>query len=205
MADFCDGAEDPYDDPGQEVSVAGPNFVLGLANVLTHLASITGRPGRITRFHAVRAPELSIHDYLVRIATFFQCSPECFVLCLVYIDRLVKLHPEFSICNLSIHRLLVTSVMLAAKFFDDVYYPNSYYAKVGGVKTQELNSLEAQFLVMLDWRLHVMPQEYEQYRGQVTVAVQGGDVSRAAALGGRAHATPWEDGTCLPLDVEGDK
>ena len=27
-------------------------------------------------------------------------------------------------------RLLVTSVMLAVKFFDDVYYSNAYYAKV---------------------------------------------------------------------------
>lgn len=26
-------------------------------------------------------------------------------------------------------RLLVTSVMLAVKFFDDVYYSNAYYAK----------------------------------------------------------------------------
>ena len=28
-------------------------------------------------------------------------------------------------------RLLVTSVMLAVKFFDDVYYSNAYYAKAG--------------------------------------------------------------------------
>lgn len=167
--------EESYEDPGQEVDGAGSHFVNALANVLTHLASLAGRslPQRVTRFHAIRAPQLSINDYLMRIAKYFQCSNECFVLCLVYIDRIVKLHPEFTISNLNIHRLLVTSIMLAVKFFDDVYYSNSYYARVGGVKTKEVNGLEAQFLQLIDWKLHVSPQEYDQYRNHVYVAVTG--------------------------------
>jgi len=162
-----------YDDPGQEVRTAGPSFVPALASVLQHMASLAGRPQRVTRFHAIRAPQLSIGDYLARISTYFQCSNECFVLALIYIDRIVKLHPEFTISSLNIHRLLVTSVMLAAKFFDDVYYSNSYYAKVGGVRTPELNALEAQFLRLIEWKLHVFPQEYEQYRNHVQDAVRG--------------------------------
>merc|ERR1712066_1082081 len=110
----------------------------------------------------------------MRISKYFQCSRECFVFCLVYIDRIVKLHPEFAICNLNIHRLLVTSVMLAAKFFDDVYYSNAYYAKVGGVKTREVNTLEMQFLILIDWRLNVTPEEYDQYRSHVCMAANGG-------------------------------
>eukprot|EP00747_Dinoflagellata_sp_TGD_P211924 gnl/TRDRNA2_/TRDRNA2_85090_c0_seq1.p1 gnl/TRDRNA2_/TRDRNA2_85090_c0~~gnl/TRDRNA2_/TRDRNA2_85090_c0_seq1.p1 ORF type:complete len:203 (+),score=33.50 gnl/TRDRNA2_/TRDRNA2_85090_c0_seq1:99-707(+) len=165
--------EENYEDPGQEVDVAGAYFVTALANILTHLASLAGLPNRVTRFHAIRAPQLSIHDYLLRIAKYFQCSHECFVLCLVYIDRIVKLHPEFTISNLNIHRLLVTSVMLAVKFFDDVYYSNSYYARVGGLQTKEVNSLEAHFLRLIEWKLHVLPQEYEQYRNQVNIAISG--------------------------------
>merc|ERR1719487_223256 len=120
----------------------------------------------------ITSAQLSICDYLSRISTYFQCSHECFVLALVYIDRIVKLHPEFTICNLNIHRLLVTSVMLAVKFFDDVYYSNAYYAKVGGVKLKEVNALQAQFLQLIDWKLHVSPQEYDQYRKHVFSAVQ---------------------------------
>jgi len=161
-----------YGDPGQEVEQAGQSFVAALANVLTHLASLTGRPNKVTHFHCVRAPQLSIYDYLLRISKYFQCSNECFVLCLVYIDRIVKLHPEFTICTLNIHRLLVTSVMLAVKFFDDVYYSNAYYAKVGGVKLKEVNALEQQFLRLIDWHLRVSPQEYDQYRNHVFAAVQ---------------------------------
>lgn len=161
-----------------DVSTAGPDFVTALANVLTHLAGLAGRapPANrpVTRFHAVRAPLLSIHEYIQRIATYFRCSDECFVLALVYIDRIMKLHPEFTICNLNIHRLLVTSVMLSAKFFDDVYYSNAYYARVGGVRTLELNALEVLFLRLIKWRLHVLPMEYELYRRHVLTAVHGG-------------------------------
>jgi len=160
-----------YDDPLQEVDQAGQYFVPALANVLTHLASLTGRPNKVTPFHCVRPPQLGVYDYLMRISKYFQCSNECFVMSLVYIDRLVKMHPEFTICNLNIHRLLVTSVMLAVKFYDDVYYSNAYYAKVGGVKTKEVNNLEHQFLKLLDWQLHVSPQEYDQYRNHVYAAL----------------------------------
>jgi len=170
---FDPSAIDPS--AADKVECAGPAFVAALADVLTHLASLSARPQRrVTRFHSVCAPQLSIRDYLARIAKYFQCSRECFVLCLVYIDRIVKLHPEFTICSLNIHRLLVTSVMLAVKFFDDVYYSNAYYAKVGGVKIKEVNVLEAQFLQLIDWRLHVTPEEYEQYRSHVCNAACGG-------------------------------
>jgi len=171
------------DDVEVEAGFAGPSFVDALANVLTHLAGLSGRPRRITRFHAVRAPQLSLYDYLMRIATYFQCSHECFVLGLVYIDRIVKLHPEFTICTLNIHRLLLTSVMLGAKFFDDVYFSNSYYAKVGGVRTQELNALEALFMRLIEWRLHVRPAEYEQYRNHVLTATRGSSPTGGPRLG----------------------
>lgn len=154
--------------------MAGNYFVPALANVLTHLASLATRPPQqLTGFHSTCTPPVSIHDYLMRIAKYFQCSSECFVLCLVYIDRIVKLHPEFTICKLNIHRLLVTSIVLAVKFFDDIYYSNAYYAKVGGVRTKEVNALEAQFLQMIDWQLHVTPEEYSQYRNHVYAAIHG--------------------------------
>jgi hypothetical protein len=195
-----DAIEVTYSDPGQEVRAAGPSFIPALANVFQYLASLTGRPQRVTRFHAIRVPQLSIAEYLTRISTYFQCSNECFVLALVYIDRIVKQHPDFSISVLNIHRLLVTSVMLAAKFFDDVYYSNSYYAKVGGVRTPELNALEASFLRLIDWRLYVFPAEYDQYRVHVLRASQGHmDTSfvlyqqpLSSNCEGQAEGAPWQ-------------
>ena len=158
-------------------------FVSSLACVLTHLVSLRGGscpeiteiggPGPLTVFHAVRVPSVSIHDYLFRIARYFLCSPECFVISLVYIDRVMKKHSEFAICKLNIHRLIVTSMMLSVKFFDDVYYSNAYYAKVGGVKGSEMNLLEIHFLKLIDWHLFVSPEEFDLYKSNVLVAVSG--------------------------------
>jgi hypothetical protein len=36
--------------------------------------------------------------------------------------------------------------MMAAKYYDDRYYNNEYYAKVGGISNNEINSLEREFL-----------------------------------------------------------
>lgn len=150
-------------------------LVTALAHVLTHLASLGHRQQRFTCFHAVRVPRLSVHEYLSRVATYFHCSDQCLVLSLVYIDRIVKLRPEFVVSTLSIHRLLMTSVMVAAKFWDDVFYSNAHYAKVGGVTASECSALEAQFLKLINWRLHVLPQEYATYLNQVLVAAWGQD------------------------------
>ena len=49
---------------------------------------------------------------------------------------------RFAISRLNIHRLVITAVMLAVKFFDDIYYSNAHYAKVGGVQLKEINDLE---------------------------------------------------------------
>lgn len=159
-------------------------FVSSLACVLTHLVSLRGddvvvAPANngatnLTVFHAVREPNVSIQDYLFRIARYFLCSPECFVMALVYVDRIMKRHCDFIVCKLNIHRLIVTSMMLSVKFFDDVYYSNAYYAKVGGVRASEMNVLEAHFLKLIDWHLFVSPEEFDLYKTNVLVAVSGG-------------------------------
>ena len=81
------------------------SFVSSLACVLNHLVSLPNdKEGTFTRFHAVKAPSISIHDYLIRIHKYFACSPECFVLCIVYIDRIIKSQPDFVVSHLNIHR-----------------------------------------------------------------------------------------------------
>ena len=81
----------------------------------------------VSKFHALRPPAISIKDYLQRVAKYAACSGECFVLALVYIDRIIQSNPTFVVNSLNIHRLLITSIMLAAKFFDDQYTHTSLH------------------------------------------------------------------------------
>ncbi|KAF4676992.1 mitochondrial peripheral inner membrane protein [Perkinsus chesapeaki] len=121
--------------------------------------------GDLTRFHAVRIPGISIKDYLKRLAKHFNCSNACFIIALIYIDKLIKTRGEsFRINSYSIHRVLLTSLLVATKFYDDSYYSNAYYAKVGGIRLAELNALEVRFLHLMKWSLVVDPEEYQQYK-----------------------------------------
>ncbi|XP_023547550.1 cyclin-P3-1-like [Cucurbita pepo subsp. pepo] len=71
-----------------------------------------------TMFHGLRAPTLSIRCYIDRIFKYFGCSPSCFVIANIYVDRFLKC-TEIQLTSLNVHRLLITSIMLAAKFIDD--------------------------------------------------------------------------------------
>ncbi|RDA88755.1 hypothetical protein CP532_4082, partial [Ophiocordyceps camponoti-leonardi (nom. inval.)] len=69
----------------------------------------------------------------------------------------------FVVDSFNIHRLIIAGVTCASKFFSDVFYTNSRYAKVGGLPLAELNHLEIQFLVLNDFRLAVPVEDLEAY------------------------------------------
>lgn len=69
----------------------------------------------------------------------------------------------FVVDSFNIHRLVIAGVTCASKFFSDVFYTNSRYAKVGGLPLVELNHLELQFLLLNDFRLAVPLEEMEAY------------------------------------------
>nr|BAN64614.1 cyclin, N-terminal domain containing protein [Babesia bovis] len=154
------------------------SFVKSLSNVLlTIVKRNESRKGVVTRFHSMNAPPISISDYINRIARHVRCSNECFVLALVYIERITRIHKNFVVSILNVHRLIITAVMLAAKFSDDVYFSNKFYALVGGVNVTEINLLEYQFLNMLKFQLYVNAMEYENCRLSVEKASYMGSLS----------------------------
>lgn len=91
--------------------------------------------GQYTRFHARLVPSIDIYSYLSRIYKYCPCSNECFLSLLVYFDRMSKnslaiTKQPFTIDSFNIHRLIISGVMVASKFFSDVFYTNTRYAKV---------------------------------------------------------------------------
>ncbi|GFZ04702.1 cyclin p1;1 [Actinidia rufa] len=120
----------------------------------------------VTIFHGSRAPSLGIQQYIDRIYKYSCCSPSCFVVAHIYVERFVQ-RINIRLTSLNVHRLLITSVMVAAKFMDDAFFNNAYYAKVGGVSTAELNRLEMKFLFGLDFRLYVSVQTFGKYCSQL--------------------------------------
>jgi len=152
--------------------VSDAELIRGVGIALSSMATLAeGKPIQRTPFHSIRVPGVSIESYMARISKFFHCSTGCYILALIYIDRIIKCSPGFVVCNSNVHRLLITAMVLAAKNHDDEYYSNAFYAKVGGVVGTELNSLELRFLQTLKWKLHVTTEEYNMYRQMVSTTV----------------------------------
>jgi hypothetical protein len=101
------------------------------ANDLLNKQQVTG----YTRFHARVAPSIDIYSYLARILKYCPCANECFLSLLVYFDRMSKnayalTGRPFTIDSFNIHRLIIAGVMVSSKFFSDIFYTNTRYAKV---------------------------------------------------------------------------
>lgn len=69
-------------------------------------------------------------SYLARIRRYSKCSDACLVLTLVYVDRAIETK-GLLLSALNIHRLIIVAVMLAAKFHEDLFYNNAFYAQLG--------------------------------------------------------------------------
>jgi hypothetical protein len=108
-------------------------------------------PSAILCFHARNVPSISIEAYLQRILKYCPITNEVFLSLLVYFDRMSKMQLEsgqpngtsiasevklqtgiqgFAIDSYNVHRLVIAGITVASKFFSDVFYTNSRYAKV---------------------------------------------------------------------------
>ncbi|XP_044483790.1 cyclin-P3-1-like [Mangifera indica] len=157
-------------DSGKGISCPGiPRVVSVVSSVLERaiqknesLLQASKKKDVVTIFQGSRVPSLSIRQYIERIFKYSSCSPSCFVVAYIYIDRFLQQLNAY-LTSVNAHRLLITSIMIAAKFIDDECYNNAYFAKIGGVSTAEMNRLEISFLFTLEFRLHVTAEVFRKF------------------------------------------
>merc|ERR1719327_2300008 len=126
----------------------------------------------------------------MRLHNYIPCSSHCFVYAIIYVDRILRVNPHFKLSDLNVHRIFFTALVVASKFYDDEYYSNSWYGRVGGVNAPELNILEVAFLKLIKFKLVVTPQEYEMYLTSVERACSDEiDVSHGAVAAGGCAKT----------------
>ncbi|TVU33570.1 hypothetical protein EJB05_25395 [Eragrostis curvula] len=157
-----------------------PRVVAVLAGLLERAAERGDGEGAATAsaFRGRTRPGIAVRRYAERIYRYAGCSPACFVVAYVYLDRLARRREDedgddeeeeaagaavVGVDSYSVHRLLITSVMVAAKFMDDIHYNNAYFARVGGVEVAEMNGLELELLFALRFRLNVTPDTFARY------------------------------------------
>jgi hypothetical protein len=113
-------------------------------------------------FQCKTVPTMAIKQYFRRLANYTSCSGEALIMAVMHIARLHRYLSNFPINILTIHRLLLASLVVSAKFFDDSILNNARYARVGGVRGAELNMLEVEFLFLIDFSLWVDVEQYNR-------------------------------------------
>lgn len=71
-------------------------------------------------FDSHEAPDMTIQSYLERIFRYTRAGPSVYVVAYVYIDRFCQNYPQFRISATNVHRLLITTIMVASKYVEDM-------------------------------------------------------------------------------------
>lgn len=82
-------------------------------------------------------------------------------------------------------RMLTVGLLLGSKFLDDNTFQNRSWSEVSGIPVTELNSMEAQWLVSIDWYLYVnldTSQDFQAWLESWRTWKQTKDIQRAATL-----------------------
>jgi len=137
------------------------NNVLESVSIISSMICYDNTPDcRFGAFYASRAPRISIKDFVERILTYSKIDKATFIIMMVYLDR-AKDQLEFTYLN--IHRLILGSLIAAIKYCNDDLYPNTYYARIGGINLEELNLIEINFCALLGFDFYVDRETYDKY------------------------------------------
>ena len=121
---------------------------------------------------------VKLDRYLARFLKYCPQSPSCYLVALTYITRLIEKYGPNIFNQFTCYRIFLAAFVVAVKCFDDVYYPNNFYAEVGGVEEQHLNKwevphlnkLEVQFLQIIDFEIFVSNKEFEHGKLELEIA-----------------------------------
>ena len=84
------------------------------------------------------------------------------ILAVIYIDQLCEKY-GYVLSMHNIFRILLIFVYISIKVNEDIVIKSEYYAKISGVSVKDLNILEYQMCVAMNFDFFVKSDYYEQY------------------------------------------
>jgi len=120
----------------------------------------------IKPFMTQNIPSMSIKDYLLRLSQFTKMSESTIIIILIYIDRISNLN-NFRLTYRNIYKLILSAMVIAIKYNEDIFYSSSIYAKLGGLSISELNYLEFEFLILIKFSLFIEKDLFDKYKNNL--------------------------------------
>ena len=70
---------------------------------------------------------------------------------------------QITLTHYNVHRILFGAILISIKYNEDTFYGNNYYAEIAGVKLNELNSIEYNFILLCNYQMFVSDETFKQY------------------------------------------
>ena len=104
-------------------------------------------------FSLENKPNISLTSFLSRIIIYSKLEYSTLCLGLIYLNKVIE--NNLFLTDFNVHKLLSASILIAIKYNEDKISNNDYYAQIFGLSLNELNQLEYQFLILMDFNLYV--------------------------------------------------
>jgi len=117
-------------------------------------------------FEIKNNPNISLQNYLSRILKYIKPQPSTIIISLILIDKMCE-NSNIHLNKKNIHKIFLTSMIIAIKYNEDEYLTNNYYAKVGGILQKELFRLEYSFLNILNFNVYIDEILFKNYKDKI--------------------------------------
>ena len=117
----------------------------------------------LTIWHVGSESTLSISDYVRRLTAQLRLDEEVLVVAYLFILRFLANH-ENSLTSSTVHKVVLSAVILADKWHQDKQLSMRQYGRVGGVAPREAARLESHFWKAIQFRVHVSGAAYRRGR-----------------------------------------
>ena len=142
-----------------------PGIIQIISELFTNICDDKNNKNKnnITKYFDIETqPSISIKDYIARLYNFSNPNQSTIIASLIYIDRFCHKN-DFKITQKNIYKLILTSLIVAAKYNEDSTYSMTIFSKIGGITMTELNNLELKFLFMIQFDLYIDKELYYNY------------------------------------------
>ncbi len=111
-------------------------------------------------FLTAKIPKISLSEFFERIIKYAKLDYATTICLFIYIERISE---KIELTWFNIHKIIIASMLAAVKMNQDEIFPNSYYARVGGITLDEINYIELSFYNLIRYDLHIDVICYQEY------------------------------------------
>lgn len=104
-------------------------------------------------------PNINLFDYIIKIFTnIYNTNIDIIVLYSIAILNMLKNNGIY-LTKYNCHRLVLVSLMIANKIYEDIPQPNSIWALYGGTTVNDINNMEKCLLFNINYKLYISKEQ----------------------------------------------